>query len=491
MNKHNFCEIEWGPDEAKGDKNLPTYFFEFPDFHEIKNGNCRYVIGRKGTGKTAVIEAVKNQLSCDPLHFSSSLSLRDFPLSIVRKLRDRSCNDKSQFVPVWKFLIIMEICKLISQDEGAQPIDSVDYLRRTLINNFGSIDFTMAETLTYLSEKKSKLSFSLPPFGLEHNEGIGKNITGELHYQKAGSHILKILKSIKSDSTYYLFIDELDEGFKAGDDNLRLLILSLLRATEDSFIDFNDTNITFRPILALRNDIFDRLEDNDINKLDDYIVRLNWISAKNGPMSLYKVADKRIEASFGSDSIAWDDVVNDKSPGLPLGVDSLWKYITNRTFERPRDIVKFLKFCKKESHSGVLTFKEVSAAEDKFSNWFYQEFQNEAHSYLPVWRNAMQVLTSIGQWHFTYDEIKAKLLLDEEIVTFLRNDGSSVDKVISFLFDFSVIGNVDSNRRWLFKYKDHDLSWDKNMNMIVHFGFAKKLRLKKVNNNGVFKSNQL
>lgn len=489
MKEINFKNINWGPDEAKGDKNLPNYFFEFPDFNEIKEGNCRYIIGRKGTGKTAVIEAVKNKVDAEALFFSTAMSLRDFPLAIVRKLRDKTYNDKSQFVPVWNFLIIIETCKLIVQDAGAEPIEEVDSLKRMLVDNFGSIDFTIAETLTFLDKKQSKLKFFNSFIGGEYTEENGKNVSGEIHYQKARKHILDKLKNIRSESRYYLFIDELDEGYKAGDDNLRLLILSLLRSAEDSFIELNGIGINVIPILALRNDIFDRLEDNDINKLDDYIIRLNWLSIRNGRMSLFDVVNKRIQASF-EETLTWDNVAVDSDPNLPHGVDSLWKYITNRTFERPRDLVKFLKICSKETTTGPLTFKDVSAAEDKYSSWFYQEFQNEVHSYLPVWRESLQALTKLGKWHFTYAELTSKLISNEDISLFLTEKHWSPDKIIELLFDFSVIGNIDRKRRWLFKYKDHDLAWDKDMDMIIHFGFAKKLRLKHVNNKGNYNKDE-
>lgn len=59
-----------------------------------------------------------------------------------------------------------------------------------------------------------------------------------------------------------------------------IFFLSLLRAIEDMSIEFRDMNINFRPLLALRADIFDGLEDNDLNKLDDYVIRLKWVGKR-------------------------------------------------------------------------------------------------------------------------------------------------------------------------------------------------------------------
>ena len=82
------------------------------------------------------------------------------------------------------------------------------------------------------------------------------------------------------------------------------------------------------------------IEDNELNKLDDYVLRLNWTTDENAPWSLKKIAEKRIEATLRKKypqlpiADCWDIVADDSS--APKG---LWHYICAFTFSRPRDIL--------------------------------------------------------------------------------------------------------------------------------------------------------
>ena len=67
--------------------------------------------------------------------------------------------------------------------------------------------------------------------------------------------------------------------------------------THEIYNEFKN-NMNCIPVTALRSDIFDNLEDNDLNKLDDYVLRLNWTTDENAPWSLKKIAEKRIEATL-------------------------------------------------------------------------------------------------------------------------------------------------------------------------------------------------
>lgn len=476
----NFAVVNWGPDEAKGDDRLLQYFVPFPDFVAIQRGELRYVIGRKGAGKTAVIERVRLELQSDPLFFHAALSLRNFPLQDFRDLRDRSFRDKAQFVAAWQFLIYIELARMICADEGAQPREVVEELREFMAANdlTDSLGFTSSVSALRKADHKLKVSFRW----IEGEKGGGDQVQTQttLHFKKVFDLLAQRVHSVFSSSQYWIFMDELDEGYRAGDDGLRLILLALLRAVEDSAIGLRQSGLTFRPLLVLRTDIFDRLEDNDLNKLDDHVLRLQWNSRPDlNDHSLRKVVAARISASIPAhDSDGWPHITDDKNiHHLPKGVDSLWSYIVNRTYERPRDIVKFLKYCQKHTPAGILTFMATKEAETEYSQWLYNEIRDELHSYLPVWREAMQCITRAGKGKVSYATFKMLLESEPAIADWLSKSNGSTDRIIEILFDFGIFGNLDTNGRWLFKYKDHDLAWNPRMDLIVHWGLHKKLRL--------------
>jgi hypothetical protein len=193
---------------------------------------------------------------------------------------------------------------------------------------------------------------------------------------------------------------------------------------------------------------------------------------------LRKVVNARIKASLPTvKGDPWERIANERDSKIPDGVGSLWNYMANRTYERPRDIIKFLKCCQKKSAQGKLSFEAVKAAEIEYSDWLYREIRDEIHSYLPCWRESLQCITRVGTGKIKVGEYQTHLESDRTIKKWFEDEGGSVEKITETLFDFGVIGNLDETRRWLFKYKDYDLAWNPEMDLIVHWGLHKKLRL--------------
>jgi hypothetical protein len=310
----NFWDVNWGPDEAKGDRNLSTYFVKIPEYDDLLLGEYRYIIGRKGTGKTAILEQIKNEIT--PQHDAcyKYLSLKTFPLQELRSFKDKSFNDKSQFVPIWTFLILIELCKLIIEDESVQPGEEVMNIKNFIQTNFPD-GISFVSTIKYLSSNNNKVSVSPKWLGLETSATDTLEISTTIHYQKVTEKLLASIKLLSSDSRFYLLFDELDEGYNSADTNLRLLLLALLRSVENIHIELNETQINYRPVLALRSDIFDNLEDNDLNKLDDYLIRLEWTTESQSPYSLYNLVNQRINASINvhNPSDAWSCIVNNST----------------------------------------------------------------------------------------------------------------------------------------------------------------------------------
>lgn len=479
--KHNFNQIEWGSDEGKGDVNLAHYFMKIPDYDKIIGGEKRYIIGRKGTGKTAILEKIRLDSEKTTSFLVRDLTLRDFPLNDIRGFRDKGMQDKSQFVPIWTFLIIIEICKLIIKDENAGNYLIKNQIDSILKENNLEVESGFVETIKILKNREAKFGLSsiFGFLGIEGSRSKGVEFEAPVHFTKALDKIKEILSKISSSTTYFILFDELDEGFNARDSNKRLLLLSLFRAVENLCIDFKKHKFSVRPIVALRSDIYESLEDNDLNKYDDYLIKLNWVSDTKYSYSLRELVNTRIRYSLNVDESkdAWLSVCEDINYRVPTKSHSVWMYMKNRTFERPRDIIKFLKYCKDISKKESLKFEDVRDAEDRYSNWFYNEIRDEIQSFLPVWKESLSCLTKIGKGILTTSELLKALESEKEILTYTESQNINLDDILSILFEFSIIGNLDEKDRWLFKYKDHDISWSPTRRLTIHFGLEKKLRI--------------
>lgn len=279
-----------------------------------------------------------------------------------------------------------ELANLIMQDNSVEDTPGLEQLKRFLQDNFPE-GISVADTISRLKQNENKIALAYSFLSGEHGALSATETTAQVHYNKAVKALEKMLEDVHTDSTFIILIDELDEGYQGKNTNLNLVILSLLRAVEE-LSNFSRRNpVKCLPVLALRSDIFDALEDNDLNKLDDYVLRLNWTTDENDPWSLKQIAERRIEAT-----------VKEKYPDVPvesywnLVADEraiqkgLWQYMCMLTFSRPRDIIKLLKTCTPRAKGAKLTLNNVKDAEIDYSAWFYREFRDEVQSFMSCWR---------------------------------------------------------------------------------------------------------
>jgi hypothetical protein len=70
----NIVGIDWGDDSAENDMSLLNYFVTPEHFSRIRNFKKSFIIGRKGSGKTAIRKKLLNELSQENNHFVIELS---------------------------------------------------------------------------------------------------------------------------------------------------------------------------------------------------------------------------------------------------------------------------------------------------------------------------------------------------------------------------------------------------------------------------------
>jgi hypothetical protein len=104
--------------EAKLEESS-RYFFPLREADLVLNGKRSFVIGRKGTGKTAISEHIVSIREYDT--FSIKLSFKNFPFQDLYSLKDESYSSPNQFITLWKYVIYVCVCKMMMQSEGVDP----------------------------------------------------------------------------------------------------------------------------------------------------------------------------------------------------------------------------------------------------------------------------------------------------------------------------------------------------------------------------------
>ena len=120
--------------EAKRE-NSDRYFYFFNEVKQISSGRKSFVIGRKGSGKTAINEYLFNTKNDENI-FANQLSFTDFPYNLLYRLNDANYSQKSEYISIWKYIIYSSICEMmlknLSIDEDARTELSSPYQKDLL-----------------------------------------------------------------------------------------------------------------------------------------------------------------------------------------------------------------------------------------------------------------------------------------------------------------------------------------------------------------------
>lgn len=461
------------------------YFYFYEEVNDILEGKKFFIIGRKGSGKTAICQHIIDKK--EPETFAIKLSFKNFPFNILYKLSNNAYTHPNQYITIWKYLIYCKVCGLMLENNSLSP---------AVLSQLGKIFKKRGiESLSNEIGKWTANDFGVGVLGCGFNIGGDRHLTTEISWIDKVEILEKyIIENIDNKSAYYIIFDELDEDYSAGfeDKNYLVLLTSLFKAIQgikDTFAPF-DKNVF--PLVFLRDDIFNKITDSDKNKWSDSTIVLNWNLEK-----IKKIIGYRLSKDFETDNddfqTLWDILTI--RPTIRFGRNNskrqpTFDYIAQSTLLRPRDFVQFIKMCAVEALRRKNTrFSEaiIKFADREFSNYFKGEFKDEIAPQIPEIDEILDILAHHHKMIIPQEEFREEIqcLIDKGHITNI-----SADQILKILFDFSVVGNVpvskniapknstqQGNQRQYFRYTHTNMTLNNKEPLIIHRGLFKALHL--------------
>ncbi|PAR26402.1 P-loop ATPase, Sll1717 family [Vibrio metoecus] len=453
------------------------YFYHTKNLKEIESGSISFIIGRKGCGKTAISENLYNKVSYDS--YAEKLTFKNFPFNELYQLSNKEYTQPNQYISIWKYLIYSSICKMFIRN---QAIDNelVSTLEKIHGKNQG---------ITNLQRMIKKLvgkewSIKILGFG-------GKVTLSDADTSQSWIEKVDILEDIISEhidnSNYYILFDELDEDYsgiieRGAQSNYLSLLTSLFKAVQDVKSIFPNTGI--KPVVFLRDDIYDLLVDSDKTKWDDFKLELDWnIDSIKDLLAfrLTRAKDPDAKQSIPFHKI-WPEICysqtikygNRQQKELPS-----FEYIAKSTHLRPRDFIKYIQSCAKEtieySKKDKFNASTIKKVDKAFSNYLRSELSDEINGIMPDVKEVFALISEIRKWNFTIDEFKqahSKALAQGVVRT------KNPDLILKTLFHFSAIGNQPKQKQVeYFRYNNKEARINFNENIVVHRGLLKSLQI--------------
>lgn len=459
------------------DEDNGRYFYGLPGVSSVQSGESSYVLGRKGSGKTAVAEHVRGL--ADKNTFVRSLSFKNFPFNDLYNLTDTSFTSPSQYMTLWKYIIYSAICSMMADNE------LIDKSLSNELAKYFSIDVErgLARSISRISD----LGGGFTLFGSGANASKKSiDVPNNASWQERTSILEDLILEYVDSSNYYILFDELDEDYKDVFESEMSgkyldLLIGLFKAVHDIRRRMRrGTNV--KPIVFLRSDIYDLLRDNDKNKWRDSALSLSWSESILRDLSTFRLS--RAQQADGptlSFPTLMDELFTSETTraGGARRQRHVFQYILGYTLMRPRDVISYLRECAKfalsEGASKISPnrFSDVNRA---YSFRMRQEFVDEIQGAIPCINEIFEIISKNRKQIFNFTEFRREF--DAAISRKDFTTEASFETICKVLFHYSAIGNQPSQRSAkIFQYIYPNARLNFAENAVVHPGLLQSMQI--------------
>ncbi|OWV57383.1 hypothetical protein CDZ98_15370 [Mameliella alba] len=476
MLNDTFLEIASWPIEAR-EESGSDYFFHFNDVSFIEKGIKNYVIGRKGTGKTAIADYLHSRRSYNK--FSRLLSFKNFPFNALYSFADESYNRPNQYITIWTYVIYHYICSMMAENEKV--------LSRCKFDLKEAFQFEVKGALSQSVKNITSRNYGLTILGTGVNfaEETGED---QFDFIRANEALKGFIEEHIDDSDYFIIFDELDEDYRDilspdRKDGYFELLISLFKAVQNIRAEFSGSHAKIRPVIFLRDDIFDLCRDVDKNKWLDRAVTLKWDESQLRQMTKYRLSQAlyRTGSPVEPDE-AWDAVFSvNKTRFGTSGKNSsdTFRFILGRTFLRPRDVVSYIRECAKIGMSldgsRRISNQVIKGAIEGHSSYMRREIIDEVFPVMEDISETLDVLAKIRKQVFSRKEFNDRYREYQNQLPDQDRSKISESQVLKILYHFNVIGNVTSGGHRIFAYNSQVKVLNMDESLCVHGGLIRSL----------------
>ncbi|TEW86797.1 P-loop ATPase, Sll1717 family [Psychrobacter sp. 230] len=457
-------------------ENNERYFYKTFEVDMLLRGDKSYVIGRKGTGKTAIANFLKSQKSYD--YFASNLSLKNFPFNTLYSLKDESYTNPNEYITIWKYIIYIDILYLMQENQSINEKVKKDI--KTILPKKPIKG--LSRRIKEITSKEFKFDIK----ALSFCYGIS-DIKDELNWIEKVEFLEELIFENIDNSNYFIIFDELDEDYKhqsvlEPDSQYLNLIAGLFKAIQHIKSLSFDYNLKINPVIFLRDDIYDLIQDHDKNKWSDLSISLKWTKYTIQSLIAYRLSRAKHPRS---DIESFGRVWNYFFSGEPISYGgnrdktmTMYDWITKETLHRPRDYIKYIQLCAKkiyESNYSRIFPATVTTQDITYSSYFRNELVDEIHSIIPDINRVLEIFSKIGKAHLNINEFTT--LYDSHYSEGLLSNKDS-NFILQVLFNFSVIGNHNNEtNKLVFRYINREANLNFNHAITIHRGLYKSLQL--------------
>ncbi len=327
-------------------RSLDDYFVETSAYYRALEGPTTILVGRRGTGKTANLYAMRTTLGRDRRNHVCVLNPAGYEIDgLVRVLDEIIHRSERGYLieSLWKYLVFSELALSVFDEISSRPT----YLAPT---------DDESRFMAYVTDRHDALAI---PFSERLDRAV-KSLAGVGNLSEAVAQRTRISELLHSGELRELrellglvlqnrhkvavLVDNLDKPWGPGQHvaHLSELLLGLLRVAQDVSDEFQHQDhwrrrVNLSVTVLLRSDIFAFIQPLAAEQDKLPLQRIVW----DDPELLLKVLYQRLEYSvktgYDAETI-WRQLFPSEVVGVPTS-----KFITRTVLPRPRDIIYLVR----------------------------------------------------------------------------------------------------------------------------------------------------
>lgn len=344
--------IRCGDPAAENEQDdLKAYFVETEEFKQSLDGDVQLIVGRKGSGKSAIFLQVRDRIRVDKSNIVVDLNPQGYQLIKLKELLLQlgSLGVRQEFVTAfWQYVLWLEIAyKILEKDGRAASRDGTlqvryDRLKAQFVARVDTGTGDFSERLRLLTDTIEERFIK----GGVAGKSLMSSEVLEIVY---GTDIAllrnEILSYLKLKGRILFLFDNLDRmRTPAGFDEVdALLILGLVESMQEIRKTFRRQSFDFQWIVFIRSDVYEFV----MRKMSDYgkhtARMLDWRDRE----VLKRLLKLRIASSVEEDR-SWDEVWRTISIPRVRGRETL-DFIVDASLMRPRYIIRMFEMAKRRA----------------------------------------------------------------------------------------------------------------------------------------------
>jgi hypothetical protein len=346
--------LKIGDPRAENEMNtLDQYYLKIEQFDRAINGEINLVVGRKGSGKTALFIRLRDKIRVDRRNIVVDLKPEGYQLIRIKEDILEYLSEGARqhlIIAFWEYLIYLEIAyKLLEKDERAHRYNRDIYDAYVELSGaYNAKDFSPEGDF---SERLATLSARLADaYQQKYGRQDGRRLTAGEVTELVYTHDIKQLRDLISNYLHrkeavWVLFDNLDKGWSTqGVDVIDAIVLRcLVDAGRKVEREMRKAGHVVHCIVFVRNDVYDHLMRNSPDYGKEMRATLDWSDAD----MLREMLRLRLVLGLGADldKVNFQTVWHELCVSHYRGEDTS-TYLIHRSLMRPRNLLKIFNHCR-------------------------------------------------------------------------------------------------------------------------------------------------